>query len=201
MSRKRPLEPSDSASSAPSHALRFVPRGVFFTRGFGIHRERLSSFERALRKAGIASYNLVSVSSIFPAGCKRVPREEGLRKLAPGQVVYCVMARQDTNEKGRLTSAGVGVAVPRDRSRFGYLSEHHGHGLTEKETADYVEDLAVEMLCTVMGVDYDSSATWDEKREIWKISGAIYDSYNIVQAKEGVAGQWLTVVAAAVFCA
>ncbi|TAH38610.1 MAG: arginine decarboxylase, pyruvoyl-dependent [Planctomycetota bacterium] len=201
MARKRSseIEVPPAAPAVPPYG--FVPRKVFFTRGFGIHRERLSSFEMALRKAGIASFNLVTVSSIYPAKCRRVTREEGLSKMTPGQIVFCVMARQDTNEKGRSCSAGIGVAVPRDKARFGYLSEHHGFGMTEKETEDYVEDLAVEMLCTVMGVEYNASATWDEKREIWKISGNIYDSFNVVQAKEGVAGHWVTCVAAAVFCA
>ncbi len=178
----------------------FVPQKVFFTRGYGLHKERLSSFELALRKAGIASFNLVTVSSIFPAGCRRVSPSEGLAGLVPGQIVYCVLARSDTQERGRMATAGVGVAVPRARDHFGYLSEHHGHGMTAAEAGDYVEDLAVEMLCTVMGIDYDANATWDEKRQIWKIQGSIYESFNVVQTKQGRAGLWTTVLAAAVFC-
>lgn len=178
----------------------YVPQEVFFTRGVGVHKERLSSFEMALRKAGIASYNLVTVSSIFPAGCRRLSRAAGLKKLTPGEIVYCVMARSDVSEKGRMATAGVGVAVPRDKSHFGYLSEHHGHGMNEKEAGDYVEDLAVEMLCTIMGVDYDTSADWDEKREIWKISGDIYESFNVVQTAVGKNKLWTTVLCAAVFC-
>lgn len=178
----------------------YVPKKVFFTRGHGVHKERLSSFEMALRKAGIASFNLVTVSSIYPAGCQRVSKETGLKNLTPGEIVFCVMARSDTNERGRLATAGVGVAVPRARDQFGYLSEHHGYGMPEKDSGDYVEDLAVEMLCTILGVDYDTSADWDEKREIWRISGDIYDSFNIVQTKQGKAGLWTTVLAAAVFC-
>jgi len=178
----------------------YVPQEVFFTRGAGVHRERLSSFEMALRKAGIASFNLVTVSSIYPAHCKRVSRAVGLSRLTPGQILYCVMARSDVHENRRLATAGVGVAVPRDKNHFGYLSEHHGHGMKEKEAGDYVEDLAVEMLCTILGVSYDNSATWDEKREIWKISGDLYDSFHVVQTAQGQNGLWTTVVAAAVFC-
>ncbi|HEX9792367.1 MAG TPA: arginine decarboxylase, pyruvoyl-dependent [Planctomycetota bacterium] len=179
----------------------YVPQEVFFTRGYGVHKERLSSFELALRKAGIASYNLVTVSSILPANCLQVTREEGLKKLTPGQIVHVVMARSDTDERNRIASAGVGVAVPRDRDQFGYLSEHHGHGLEEEECGDYVQDLAVEMLCTILGMNYDTSATWDEKRLIWKISGDVYESFDIVQSREGEASKWTTVIAAAVFCA
>lgn len=178
----------------------YIPQEVFFTRGVGLHRERLSSFELALRKAGIASFNLVTVSSIYPAGCRRVGRQRGLARLTPGEIVYCVMARADVNERGRMVNAGVGVARPRDRDRFGYLSEHHGHGMTQKELGDYVEDLAVEMLCTIMDVNYNTSATWDEKREIWKISGDIYESFNVAQTAVGKPGLWTTAVAAAVFC-
>ncbi len=47
-----------------------VPKKLFFTKGVGKHKERLTSFELALRDAGIASQNLVRVSSIFPPQCK-----------------------------------------------------------------------------------------------------------------------------------
>lgn len=43
-----------------------VPKIVFFTKGVGVHKEKLRSFELALREAGIAQYNIVSVSSILP---------------------------------------------------------------------------------------------------------------------------------------
>ena len=47
-----------------------VPKEMFFTKGVGKHREKLTSFELALRSAGIAACNLVRVSSIFPPGCR-----------------------------------------------------------------------------------------------------------------------------------
>jgi len=47
-----------------------VPKQLFLTKGMGKHKEKLTSFEMALRAAGIAQYNLVKVSSIFPPGCK-----------------------------------------------------------------------------------------------------------------------------------
>jgi len=98
---------------------------MFLTKGVGRHKERLTSFEMALRDAGIAAYNLVRVSSIFPPGCRLVSRPRGLKKLKPGTVVFCVMAETSTNEPNRLIAASVGVAIPKDPREHGYLSEHH----------------------------------------------------------------------------
>src|SRR5207302_2033465 len=56
---------------------KMVPKKVFFTKGVGVHKEKLASFEMALRVAGLAHCNLVLVSSIYPPGCKIIPKEEG----------------------------------------------------------------------------------------------------------------------------
>ncbi|MCX6722819.1 MAG: arginine decarboxylase, pyruvoyl-dependent, partial [Candidatus Staskawiczbacteria bacterium] len=105
-----------------------VPSKMFFTKGVGVAKEQLMSFEMALRDAGIEKFNLVSVSSILPPGCKRVMKEEGLEYLKAGEVVFCVMARNCTNEPNRLIAASVGCAVPAEQDQYGYLSEHHPFG-------------------------------------------------------------------------
>jgi len=177
----------------------YVPRKICLTKGIGIHKEKLTSFEMALRNAGIGPYNLVAVSSIYPAGCQLVGREEGLNELVPGQIVHAVYSRNETNEPGRLITASVGLAIPRDTTMYGYLSEHHGYGETEIQSGDYAEDLAAEMLSTILGVDFDPDLSWDEKRNIWKISDKIVHSQNITQAATGdERGRWTTVVAAAI---
>ena len=177
----------------------FVPQKMFLTRGIGRHREKLSSFELALRHARIAEYNLVTVSSIFPPQCKIMPRATGLRKLRPGEIVYCVMSRAETNEPHRLCAASVGVAIPADRNMYGYLSEHHSHGENERTAGDYAEDLAAEMLATTLGVDFDPDKSWDERKEIFRISGKIVRTQAITQSAVGRKGLWTTVVAAGVF--
>lgn len=183
------------------HPLRYTPRKLFLTKGVGRHKERLASFEEALRHAGIASLNLVSVSSIFPPHCKVISRAEGLRMLTPGQIAFCVMARSDSNEYRQLMAASVGLAIPKESSNYGYLSEHHSHGEIADKAGEYTEDLAACMLATVLGVDYDEDATWDERKEIWRISGKIYKTRNVTQAALGArGGVWTTCVAAAVFC-
>ncbi len=177
-----------------------VPKRMFFTRGVGRHKEKLSSYELALRDARIEKYNLVSVSSIFPPSCKIVPRNHDLDGLKPGQVVFCVMAKNATNEHNRLIAASVGCAIPSDRNAYGYLSEHHSFGETEQVAGDYAEDLAASMLASTLGVEFDPNVSYDEKREIWKISGKIVRTRNITQsAIGGKNGSWTTVLAAAIF--
>ena len=61
----------------------FLPKQIFLTKGVGKHKEQLSSFELALRSAGIAACNLVPVSSIFPGGCKLITKPAGLKNSKP----------------------------------------------------------------------------------------------------------------------
>lgn len=177
----------------------FVAKEICLTRGVGRHREKLASFELALRDAGIAEYNLVRVSSIFPPECKLIGRKEALAKLSPGQVLYAVIAESATNEPNRLIASSIGVAIPRDRSRYGYLSEHHSYGETDQKAGDYAEDLAAQMLATTLGVEFDPEAAWDERKENWRISDEIVTTRNVTQSAIGDKdGRWSTVVAAAV---
>lgn len=116
----------------------YVPTKIFFTKGVGRHKEYLTSFELALRSAGIEICNLVTVSSIFPTNCKRISKEEGLKLLSPGQITFAVMARNSTNEPNRLVAASIGVALPADNNQYGYLSEHHPRFPGELGMADII---------------------------------------------------------------
>lgn len=177
-----------------------VPKKVFFTKGVGVHKDKLTSFESALRSAGIEKCNLVYVSSIFPPNCKIVSQNEGVQLLRPGQITFCVMARNETNEPNRLVSAAVGLAVPSDKNNYGYLSEHHTFGETNKVSGDYAEDLAATMLATTLGVPFDPNSAWDEREQIYKASEHILKTTNICQSAEGNKdGLWTTVISAAVF--
>ena len=176
-----------------------VPKKAFLTKGVGRHRYQLKSFEEALRKAGVAQQNLVQVSSILPPKCKIISRENGLNQLTPGQICYCVMARADTNEHGRLVASSVGIAVPKDRNKWGYLSEVHGHGMNRQEAADMAEDLAAGMLGTTLGLEVDPNKAWSEKEQVYKSSGLIIRTSNITQASRGHRDVWTTTVAIAMF--
>jgi arginine decarboxylase len=155
----------------------------------------------ALRDAQIARYNLVRVSSIFPPNCTVVSQEEGAEALVPGQVVFCVLSEAATNEPSRRVAASIGLAVPADSAKYGYISEHHAFGQGEKAAGDYAEDLAASMLATVLGLPFKPEEAWDSRREEWHLSGLVVTSQNhtaVAEAPED--GPWVTAISAAVFC-
>jgi arginine decarboxylase len=177
-----------------------IPKSVFLTRGVGVHRQQLSAFEYALRDADIEQQNLVSVSSILPPLCELIPRGAGVAALSPGEITFCVMARAETNEPGRCIMAGIGVARPKDAAHYGYISEHHGFGMSEAETSEYVEDLAATMLASTLGIEFNPDAAWDERKRVYEMSSLIVDTHSIAAAAQGAPrGDWTCVVAAAVF--
>jgi arginine decarboxylase len=176
-----------------------VPTKAFLTRGVGRHKYQLKSFEEALRKAGVAQQNLVQVSSILPPKCRIISREKGLPHLTPGEICFCVMARADTNEHGRLVASSVGIAIPKNPKKWGYLSEVHGHGMNQKEASDLSEDLAAGMLGTTLGLEVDPDKAWSEKEQVYKSSGLIIRTSNVTQTARGHKDLWTTTVAIAMF--
>jgi len=176
-----------------------IPKKTFLTRGSGVHKDRLSSFEVALRSAGIEKCNLVYVSSILPPDCRVINRDEGLSLLKPGQITFCVMARNETQEPNRLVSSAIGIALPKDSSHYGYISEHHAYGETARVSGDYAEDLAATMLATTLGIPFDPEQAWDERKKVYRASGHIFKTRHICQSAEGNKnGLWTTVISAAV---
>jgi arginine decarboxylase len=177
-----------------------LPTTFFLTTGIGLHRERLTAFEFALRDADIEQQNLVSISSILPPGCAEVERAAGVATLRPGEITFCVLARSETNEPGRRVNAGIGLARPTDPKMYGYISEHHGFGMTKEQSGDYCEDLAATMLASTLGIAFDPDAAWNERKRVYQTTNLIIDSTSITAAVEGdEGGRWTCAVAAAVF--
>lgn len=177
-----------------------VPKKVFFTKGVGRHKHELQSFELALRNAGIEKCNLVKVSSIVPPNCKIITREKGIEYLRAGQITYCVMSKNSTNEPNRLIGVSIGVATPKEKNSYGYISEHHSFGEVSKKVGDYAEDLAATMLATTLGLEFDPDKAWDERKQEYKMSGQFVRTQSISQTAKGDKNSlWTTVIAVAVF--
>ncbi len=177
-----------------------VPKKVFFTKGVGIHKHELQSFEAALRSAGIEKCNIVNVSSIVPPHCQILTPAQGIKLLQPGEITYCVMSRNSTCEPNRLIGASIGIATPKEPNTHGYISEHHSYGEVAKKAGDHAEDLAASMLASTLGIEFDVDKAWDERKQEYKASGRIFRTQSVVQTARGDKnGQWTTVLAAAVF--
>src|SRR5215217_6447509 len=171
-----------------------VPKNVFFTKGVGRHKYRPQSLELAMRHAGIEKFNLVQVSGIVPSRCKVITVGEGIRKLVPGQITFGVLSESSSDEPNRLLCAGLGVAMP-VKDQYGYISEHHGYGMTEEKIGDYVEDMAATMLATTLSIEFDPQRNYDERKEIYRMSGNIVRTRAIVQTAEGDKnGLWTTAI-------
>lgn len=176
----------------------YVPKKVFLTKGVGFHKEKLASFEMALRNARIAPYNIVEVSSILPPGCAFVSANEGVKELMPGQILHVVLSRNATNEPNRLIGAAVGVAIPKDKGMYGYLSEHHSFGENERKTGDYAEELAETMLTTILDVQETDSSDSENVNRVDALKNMIR-TRNMTQTAVGDKnGLWTTVIAASV---
>jgi arginine decarboxylase len=177
----------------------YVPTKIFLTKGVGVHKDELASFELALRDAGIEKCNLVFVSSILPPSCKIISKDDGVKFLKAGQITFCVFSRNETDEPNRLISAAIGVAVPKENDQYGYLSEHHAFGQKAELSGEYAEDLAATMLATTLGIEFDPAKAWEEREQVYKASGRIFKTTNICQSTEGNKdGLWTTVITAAV---
>lgn len=204
MSEARPVKMpvrNGAVSAEPEFTLHhnmFVPRKMFFTKGVGHHREELRSFELALRDAGIEKANLVYVSSIFPPGCKIISKNEGMNEIVPGMITFAVMARSTSNEPRRLVATSIGCAIPSQATDYGYLSELHTYGMTEKEAGDKAEDLAAAMLSSTLGIDFDEDKSWDEKEESFKLNDKVFKTTNMTQSAIVEKGGYTTVIASAV---
>lgn len=175
-----------------------VPSKIFLTRGQGRHKEKLVSFEMALREAGIAPFNLVRVSSIYPPRCRFVSKDAGLRLLEPGQILFVVLSENATDEPRGLISASIGMAVPDDPSRYGYLAEHSDFGKSEKETGRHTEYLAAEMLATKLGEKLRQPDAGKPTKAFKISNGLSLRTRSVTQAATGEAGLWTTALAAAV---
>ena len=179
--------------------LDLMAKKLFLTKGKGVHEDRLTSFEYALRDAGIAGTNIVLISSIFPPNAKLISRKEGLKQIKPGQILFTIYSKNQTNEPHRMCAASVGIAQPKNKTRYGYLSEYESFGQNEIQAGEYAEDIAAQMLASSLGIPFDADKAWNEKRQQWSISGQIYKTQNITQASKGAKdGKWTTVFAAAV---
>lgn len=109
--------------------------------GVGVSAFELVSFDRALREAGFADYNLLRVSSILPAGVALRPSVE----IPKGSLLPIAYGVFSSNEADRTIAAAVSLAFPNDPRAVGVIMEAEGY-MTEREAHEMVAAMAEEAM-------------------------------------------------------
>ena len=91
--------------------------------GSGTGSTLLSAFDHALQQAGVADFNLVTLSSVIPTG-SRIRHVDATLPGGHGDLLFCVRAEAFAEHPGDTAWAGLGWCV--DDTGGGLFVEHHG---------------------------------------------------------------------------
>jgi arginine decarboxylase len=101
--------------------------------GAGSAPTQLAAFDAALVDAGISNYNLITLSSVIPAGAEIIETDEKPQLSGSwGDRLYQVMAAAEAAALNAEAWAGVGWVVNEETGQ-GLFVEHHGHSRDEVE--------------------------------------------------------------------
>lgn len=116
-----------------------TPTKYFLVSGASEGYTPLNAFDGALLQAGIGNTNLIKMSSIVPPRCRMVAPVA----LPPGALVPVAYAALTSDVPGELISAGVAIALPKDRNHNGLIMEYSGRGERSK-IEEKVRNMAIE---------------------------------------------------------
>jgi pyruvoyl-dependent arginine decarboxylase len=102
--------------------------------GSGAGRTLLSAFDHALLQAGVADFNLVTLSSVIPPG-SRIRNVNGKLPGGHGDLLFCVRAEAFAEHPGDIAWAGLGWCL--DETGGGLFVEHHGG--SERSVVEQIE--------------------------------------------------------------
>jgi len=91
--------------------------------GSGTARTLLAAFDSALRAAGVANFNLITLSSVIPPH-SRVRVVDTMLPGGHGDRLYCVLSAAYADQPGQVAWAGLGWST--DATTGGLFVEHHG---------------------------------------------------------------------------
>ena len=91
--------------------------------GTGTARTLLAAFDNALLSAGVANFNLITLSSVIPPH-SRVRVVDTTLSGGHGDRLYCVLSAAYAEHPGEIAWAGLGWST--DATTGGLFVEHHG---------------------------------------------------------------------------
>lgn len=120
-----------------------IYRKYHIVKGLGQNQySSINAFDLALNEANISEANLVPVSSILAKNSKEVLSSP---VIEIGEIVHCVLARQDGVE-GEKIGAGIACVIGRSGAdHYGLVMEMHGN-YKDEELINGLEDRVGEMV-------------------------------------------------------
>lgn len=137
--------------------------------GVGVSEKRLPSFDKALLDANVGNYNLVRLSSILPAHCKRVNINDIQKHIPEGSLLPTAYATISCSEYGQKLASAIGVGYPADDSKVGVIMEYSNTGITGKQAEETIREMVRE-------------AFWERR---WELDRIEVISAEAVVEKEG----------------
>lgn len=102
----------------------------YISTGTGVSRiGTLTSFDKALLDTGVGNYNLVRLSSILPAHCKKVLNVD----LKEGSLLPVAYSTISSAVKDETVVSTIGVGLPEDEDQVGVIMEHSERGFSVRE--------------------------------------------------------------------
>src|SRR3954469_9839947 len=151
---------------ATTPPLLFVPTRVFFTSGTGYHETARVAMQRSLEEAGVAECNLVKISSVIAPGCRIITRDQGVKLLKPGAIVYAVIAQGQTQEPHQRVTPALCWAQPDDETLPGFITEveeDEANGKTAKTATDVAGEEVLTIMAEKLRAKVDAKKLWAKR--------------------------------------
>ena len=107
------------------------------SKGIGVSRKGLPSFDKALLNAGVGNYNLVRLSSILPAEHEWISVEELPSQYPEGSLLPTAYSTITSDILGDTIVSTIGVGIPKDPSKVGVIMEYSDKNISEEQAREY----------------------------------------------------------------
>jgi arginine decarboxylase len=108
------------------------------TYGKGEGLTKLSAFDKALYDAGIANYNLITLSSVIPKNSEVVIEKVDFNQKEHGYKLYVVLSKCVETTIGKEAWAGLGWVTQDNNTGKGLFVEHSGS--SEEEVKELINN-------------------------------------------------------------
>jgi arginine decarboxylase len=161
---------SQQASNVPGT---FTPTRLYLASGSGVAKENKNARDHAGDEMGISDLNVVTVTSILPAGIRLIERDEFRSSVVGGQVVFAIDALCESNVPFQTVNSTLTVALPEDPDVVGYVAElFEFPGITDQGARQRVEKMVLGLFANHQGADEQEAAgQWQDGKTDYTIAG------------------------------